>query len=136
MELARNYYKSNPEEHIAQNEIGEFPVFLRAHLSEAYEETRELALQTIVGLNFQWTRPATILMQAIAKSKTPNIIAFIDAKKAIGTSIATTDTKELTNFFAFYEHAGLFRCINRTENLEARRYEIPILFQRVQCASS
>lgn len=131
LEIARNYYRSNPEEHILINEKSEYPVFLREHLSEAYDEVRLLALQTVLGLNYQWSRSATILMQAIARSKTPNSISFRDAKKAIGTSIGEDEAKDLTNFFAFYEHAGLFRCVNRTQILEARKYELPILFQRV-----
>lgn len=131
LELARNYYRSNPEEFIVQNSHGEYPVFLREHLSEAYDETRQLALQTIIGLNYKWSRAATLLMQAIAKSKTPDRISYMDARKAIGSSVSTSDPKDLVNFFAFYEHAGLFRCINRTQVLEARAYEIPVLFQRV-----
>lgn len=131
LEVARNYYRSNPEEHITINEKGEYPVFLREHLLEAYEDVRTLALHTILGLNYQWSRPATILMQAIAKSKTPDSISFKEAKKAIGSSIGEEDFKDLTNFFAFYEHAGLFKCANRTQVLEARKYDLPILFQRI-----
>ena len=131
LEVTKNYYRQNPEEYISQNDKGEYPVFLRDHLSEAYQETRQLALQTIIGLNFQWSRPATLLMQSIARSKTPGLISYEDARKAIGTAIDNADSKELASFFAFYEHAGLFQCINRTQQLECRTYKIPIFFQSV-----
>ncbi|HJV25658.1 MAG TPA: hypothetical protein VJ673_08220 [Aromatoleum sp.] len=131
LEIARNYYSSNPEKEIAQNEKGEYPVFLRDHLCEAYNEIRRLSLQTIIGLHHQWSRPATLLMQAIQGSKTPDQIQFRDAKKVIGKALGDKTNDALASFFAFYEHAGLFRCINRTQNLEARVYSVPIFFQRV-----
>jgi hypothetical protein len=131
LEISRNYYRSNPEEEISQNDKGEYPIFLRDHLSEAYQQVRQLALETIIGLNHQWSRPAKLLMQAIARSKTPYSISVDQAKKVIGKVINNTETQELASFFAFYEHAGLFHCTNRTQEFERRSYAIPILFQRV-----
>lgn len=132
LEIARNYYSNNPADAILQNELGEYPIFLRDHLSEAYQEIRQLALQTILGLNHQWSRPATLLMQSIARSKNVTEISFRDAKKIIGKSMSKGEPAELANFFAFYEHAGLFYCCNRTLEVENRAYSIPIFFQRVQ----
>lgn len=132
LEVAKNYYRMNPEEYIIQNDKGEYPVFLRDHLTDAYKGVRQLALQTIISLNHQWSRSATLLMQEIYRSKTPDSISFKDAEKIMGKTIDNTEPKELSNFFAFYEHAGLFHCINRTKEVESRTYTIPIFFQRVE----
>lgn len=131
LEVARPYYRKNSVSEIAINERSEYPVFLRDHLCEAYNDIRLLTLQTIIGLSHQWSRPATLLMQHIYNSKSTDSISYKDAKKAMDKSGFTFEPDGLPNFFAFYEHAGLFYCSNRTQSLESRNYAIPIIFQRV-----
>lgn len=128
LEATRHYYLNNPTESIQINEKGEYPVFLRDHLFQAYEQVRVLAMQTITGLNSAWQRSAANIMRHASTSKTPEAISFKEAKKHLGKDV--TD-EELSNFFAFYEHAGLFACTNRADNLDGRIYSIPIIFQRM-----
>ncbi|MBK9160156.1 MAG: hypothetical protein IPM27_01050 [Nitrosomonadales bacterium] len=138
LENAKAYYRNNPDQQILLNEKGEYPVFLREQMVTAYHDVRELCLTTILGLNREFEKAATMLIQHMNKGKCHDQITFKEAKKIIGKSIVS-DThlveihldEALRKFFAFYEHAGLFRCINRALPPESRTYDLPIFFQRV-----
>ncbi len=131
LEVTRSYYLNNPTESIQINEKGEYPVFLRDHLFQAYERVRQLAMQTITGLNSKWQRSAGNIMRHASTSKNPELISFKEARKHLGKEFSGENLADIGNFFAFYEHAGLFSCTNRSENLENRIYAIPIIFQRM-----
>jgi|GEM_PF-1491646 len=133
LENAKAYYRNNPDQQIVLNDKGEYPVFLREQMVAAYNDVRELCLTTILGLNREFEKAATMLIQHMNKSKCHDRISFNDAKKIIGKAISSESTVDepLRKFFAFYEHAGLFRCINRALPPESRAYDLPIFFQRV-----
>ena len=132
LEHAKAYYRKNPNQSLSSNEKGEFPLFLRDHLSEAYTDIRLLSLQTVVGLHPDWNRPAVALLQFMNKSRNPDQIAFKDARKHISKMLDPGGSAEiLIQFFAFYEHVGLFKCTNRTQRPEERNYHLPIFFQQV-----
>jgi hypothetical protein len=133
LENAKAYYRNNPDQQIELNEKGEYPVFLREQMVAAYHDVRELCLTTILALNRDFEKAATMLIQHMNKSKSYYRISFKDAKKIIGKSISSESSVDepLRKFFAFYEHAGLFRCINRALPPEDREYDLPIFFQRV-----
>lgn len=131
LDIARNYYRNNHERFIQQTDKGEYPVFLRDHLMDAYQDVRKLAMQTIIGLNHEWNRPVLLLMQVVSKSKTPCTVSFNVAKKTIGKLLVNVNSKELEHLFSFYEHAGLFYCTNRTPEYSLRTYKIPLFFQRI-----
>ena len=70
-------------------------------------------------------------MRHASTSKNPELISFKEARKHLGKEFSGENLADIGNFFAFYEHAGLFSCTNRSENLENRIYAIPIIFQRM-----
>ena len=133
LEHAKAYYRDNPDQQIDLNEKGEYPVFLRDQMDAAYKDVRELCLSTIIGLNLEFEMAAKMLIQQMNNSKRKDHISFKEAKKLIGKIISDNGSIDdsLRRFFAFYEHAGLFRCVNRADKTENRSYELPIFFQRV-----
>jgi hypothetical protein len=133
LEQARNYYRNNPDKEIKLNEKGEYPLFLREFLINAYSELRKSCLDTIVGLNKDWEKTAHILMHNRSQSKKFDEISYIEAQKIIGKYFENSENidNNLVNFFAFYEHAGLFKCKNKNLPPEKRHYLIPVLFQKV-----
>lgn len=135
LEQARNYYRNNPDKRIILNDKNEYPLFLREFLTEAYLELRKSCLDTMVGLNQDWEKPARILMQTKSQSADFIEISYTDAKKIIGKYLGEDSQidENLIKFFAFYEHAGLFGCKNKNTTSEKRKYLIPILFQKVPC---
>ena len=133
LENTKSYYRNNSDKQISINDKGEYPVFLREQMSSAYQEVRELCLKTILALNRDFEKPAIMLIKHMNKSKSYGQISFKDAKKVLGKSIAPATQLDdaLRRFFAFYEHAGLFRCVNRAQPPDLRNYELPIFLQRV-----
>lgn len=137
LENAKAYYRNNTDQQILLNNKGEYPVFLREQMVSAYNDVRELCLLTILGLNREFEKSATMLIQHMNKAKCHDQISFKEAKKAIGKSLASDIPLDetLRKFFAFYEHAGLFRCLNRALPPENRAYDLPIFFQCVTLGS-
>lgn len=135
LEQARNYYRKNPDKKVMLNDKGEYPLFLREFLFDAYMELRKSCLDTMVSLNTDWEKPARILMQHKFQSKDCTEITYMDAKKTIGKYLGSGQEidNNLIKFFAFYEHAGLLKCKNKNTPADKRQYSIPILFQKVPC---
>jgi hypothetical protein len=133
LENTKAYYQNNPVAEIPINEKGEYPVFLRDQLSEAYTDLRTLCACTILGLNKKYERAGFLLIQKISSIKNCTHISYAEAEKIIGKTLSFSgDTSvELYQFFAFYEHAGLFKCKNKALQASKREYELPIFFQRL-----
>ncbi|WP_216089420.1 P-loop ATPase, Sll1717 family [Burkholderia sola] len=130
----REYYRNNPDQSITLTEKGEYPLVLREHVSAAYEETRGICLNTLIGLSDDFKRPAMLLMQAVSRSKDSTRFSSGDVRRHIGKALAAKGDldERLGHFLAFYEHAGLFRCVNRAQVLSQRVYELPIIFQQIR----
>lgn len=135
LENAKSYYRKNPVQSFNLNNKGEYPIFLRDHLSDAYADIRLLCLKTVVDLHPEWSRAAIALLQTIQNSKTPDQISFKEARKHLVKALSSTSSSakedSLIQFFAFYEHVGLFKCTNRAQKPEERTYQLPIFFQKV-----
>lgn len=133
LENTRNYYRDNPDYSVALNERGEYALFLRDSIQDAYGDLRRSCLTTMVGLNRNWEKGARALMQNRSTQNKCDEVCFRDAIKVVSKhfppDVKTED--ELIRFFAFYEHAGLFGCKNRNVPSELRSYSIPILFRKV-----
>lgn len=134
VEKAREYHRNNPDWTVSLNESGSYPLILRDHVSAAYEDTRNICLNTVIGLSNEFKRPAQLLMQAVSKNKHSSVFSSADARRYIGKTLAAKGNLEerLAHFLAFYEHAGLFRCTNRADVLSQRTYEIPVFFQQIR----
>lgn len=133
LENARNYNRANPDYSVKQNERGEYAIFLRDLIQEAYVDLRRSCINTMIGLNSNWEKVARALMQSRSSQKKFDEVCFRDAIK-VASKYFPSEVKaeeELIRFFAFYEHAGLFGCENRNVPAEQRCYRIPILFCKV-----
>lgn len=133
LENSRAYYRNNFDIDVFKNEKDEYPLFLREHISNAYDDIRVLCLTTVLGLNGDFQKPATALLQYMNKTKSFEKISFNEAKKILFKSSPELfkDDNDIRRFFAFYEHSGLFKCSNRMQESGVRFYELPILFQKV-----
>lgn len=133
LENAKAYYRNNPDQQITLNDKGEYPLFLREHMLSAYNDVRVLCLKTILCLNEDLKNNAILIIRHMNNSRSNEKITFKTAKSLISkNSPQNTSTEEmLRRFFAFYEHAGLFSCVDRSLPPESRTYELPIFFQKV-----
>lgn len=121
------YYAERLYPKIPLNEDGEYPLFLREHIQKAYGEL-QIELSAYISSSVthpEWKDRISSLMSNVGNRSS---FSFRDLKRLIRYDDSDQDAKEL---LAFLEHLGVLHCLNKSVHLPDRRYEIPIILQRV-----
>ncbi|HVY23430.1 MAG TPA: hypothetical protein VG962_08780 [Steroidobacteraceae bacterium] len=123
----RKYYAENPDiEYVAKNQNGEYPLFVKRAVQEAYDAHRREAWEVQLNWAHPW-KPLIATAKRMSKKTRFSYRNFV--------SLAKVSEEEARQFLAFCTHTGLVRCINDRERTENREYEFPILFQTVESNS-
>lgn len=126
LRISESYYAERLFPDIELNEGGEYPLFMREHILEAYGELQDDISSYISSAvtHPEWKDRIDSLLSGIGR-KTQ--LKFRDLKKLIQYDDNDTDAKEL---LAFLEHLGALTCENKSTHLPDRTYSVPIPLQK------
>lgn len=121
-ERARNYYRLNPDLEIELgNESGVYPLFHSDMISEAYEEVRKLAWDSVTGVSNEWAPFVSRLRQG---RHGRSDFTFHELEEMLKEKRSKT-----RDFAAFGAHVGMLSCENSAAAPDDRRYSLPLLFR-------
>lgn len=123
----RDYYNQNRDlVEIKKNEKGEYPLFVKNAINNAYKSCKKDAWD----VQYQWVeekwKPYLAIIEKFSANNSFSFTQFSKESKSKGDDIK--------QFLAFVTHTGLLRCQNDRERYEDRIYDIPLLFQRGKAA--
>jgi len=126
LQVSDAYYADRLYPEIELNEEGEYPLFLRQHVLEAYGMLQKdmVAYISSAVTHPEWKERITSLLSNIGR-KTE--FKFRELRKLIDYDEQDQDAKEL---LAFLEHLGVLVCENKSVHLPDRKYHVPVLLQK------
>ncbi len=123
--LSSAYYRDKPGEKIHLDHNGEYPLFKRDHIVEAYGELQNTMLKMFISCvtNETWRKALHTFLSNRGKKTS---FSF----RTIMNSTGLDENTDMREFLAFLEHLGVLYCTNRSLKLVQRRYDIPIILQK------
>ena len=123
--LSSAYYRDKPGEVLHLDEKGEYPLFKRDHILEAYGNLQDTMLKMFISCvtNDDWRKGLHIFFSKRGKKTS---FSFRNIKNTTGID----DDSDVREFLAFLEHLGVLHCSNRSTTLVQRIYELPIILQK------
>lgn len=121
------YYSQNSDQtHIPQNNVNEYELILKDHVSTGYKKTQYIARKTISHLNHEWHPYVDRLFAATCQPKNCKSLSL----EKIRTCVAW-DRKEheFERFIAFFSHVGLLVSDNPSAKLQDRYFSLPLILQ-------
>ncbi len=122
--LSGAYYRDKPGEELYLDEEGEYPLFMRDHILKAYGELQDTMVKMFISCvtKENWRKGLHSLFTRRGKK------TFFSRK--LIQKYTKLEDEELREFLAFLEHLGVLACLNKSVNIDQRRYELPILLQK------
>lgn len=126
LQISSAYYSERLYPPIMLNDEGEYPLFLREHILQAYGSLQEDLTSYISSAvtHPEWKDRISSLLTNIGRKKS---FSFRELKRLINYDDNDQDAKEL---LAFLEHLGVLVCENKSVHLPDRFYLIPLLLQK------
>lgn len=124
--VASEKYSKNEPENISLDENGEYPLIKRDFMVSAYRQLQDEARKNCISSieHEPWRRKISLLLEKQGKRTTSS---FRNIKK----NISEESDQETKEFLAYCMHLGIVYCENNMAPLEQRRYEFPVLFQKI-----
>ena len=119
-EIAREYYRNNPDQEVTLDENHEYPLFKKIILQSAYLEFRKEVAESFTQISSAWKESFNLF---ILKKGKKNKFSYDEINKLLAL-----DQEEARSFIAFLCHSGYLRCENPRNIHAERKYSIPILF--------
>jgi len=120
--VAREYYRNNPDEKVPLDMNGEYQLFKRTILKNAYAEFQKEVSESFSRISSLWK---SNFERFIEKKGNRSDFTFEDLCRLLGG-----DREEMKSFLTFMCHIGCLKCHNPKTSYETRKYALPILFQR------
>lgn len=126
IQISDAYYSENGYPPIELNEDGEYPLFLKDHVLEAFGRLQEDMASYISSAvtHPEWKDRIRSLLTSVG-NKTK--FSFREVRRLIDYDDDDDEAKQLLGFL---EHLGVLRCQNKTVHLPDRIYSIPVLLQK------
>lgn len=124
--VANDKYSKNEPAGISLDENGEYPLVKRDFMVAAYKQLQEEARKNCISsVDYEpWRKNIALLFERQGKRTASS---FRNIKK----NISEENDQEAKEFIAYCMHLGIVHCDNNMAPLEQRKYEFPVLFQKI-----